>query len=110
MSQCTRLARSDGSSRGSGSREIRGGMVVGMALLFAVLVIRRGVPPTLGATAGGLLEHFSLLFVPAGVGVIVHLPLIRSEWPAITVAVIASTILAMAVTALLMRWLVKASS
>ena len=86
------------------------GPVVGMALLFAVLVIRRGVPPTLGATAGGLLEHFSLLFVPAGVGVIVHLPLIRSEWPAITVAVIASTILAMAVTALLMRWLVKASS
>jgi holin-like protein len=86
------------------------GPVIGMALLFAILVIRRGIPPTLGATVGGLLEHLSLLFVPAGVGVIVHLPLIRAEWPAITVAVVASTILAIAVTGLLMRWLVKGSS
>lgn len=81
------------------------GPVVGMALLFIALVVRGGVPENLRSTASGLLQHLSLLFVPAGAGVLVHLARLGEEWLAITVALVASTALTLTVTALLLRWL-----
>lgn len=83
------------------------GPVVGMAILFAGLAIRGAVPDGLQATAGGLLGHLSLLFVPAGAGVMLHLPLLADEWGPVAAALVASTVLAIAVTALVMRALVK---
>lgn len=50
-------------------------------------------------TTQGLLRHLSLLFVPAGVGVINHLGRLRAEWVAVAAGVIASTVLTIAVTA-----------
>ena len=47
------------------------GPVIGMAMLFATLIARGSAPPALRDTANGLLAHLSLLFVPAGVGVMV---------------------------------------
>lgn len=81
------------------------GPVLGMALLFAGLVIRGGVPGDLGKVAEGLLGNLSLLFVPAGVGVMVHLGLMQRDLLPISVALIVSTLLAIAVTALMMQWL-----
>ena len=52
-------------------------------------------------------RHLSLLFVPAGVGVMVHGALISSEWLPIVVALIGSTALTMVVTALVLRALVS---
>ena len=78
------------------------GPVVGMALLFVTLLIRGRLADGLRDTADGLLRHLSLLFVPAGVGVILHLHLIRDEWQAISVALVASTVATIAVTALVM--------
>jgi putative effector of murein hydrolase LrgA (UPF0299 family) len=48
------------------------GPVLGMLLLLAWLLLRGGVPESVGRTADTLLAHLSLLFVPAGVGVLVH--------------------------------------
>jgi len=78
------------------------GPVVGMALLFAALLIRGELADGLRDTADGLLKHLSVLFVPAGVGVILHLHLIKSEWQAISAALVASTVATIAVTALVM--------
>jgi holin-like protein len=83
------------------------GPVIGFALLLVVLAIRDGVPDELRTTATGLLQHFSLMFVPAGVGVMVHLSRLRDEWLPITVALILSAILTIACTALVMRWLMR---
>lgn len=92
------------------------GPVIGMALLFAGLVMRRRVvaesdgpetPAALHATAGGLLGHLSLLFVPAGVGVMLYLPLVANEWLAISVSLVASTVATIALTALVMRGLAR---
>lgn len=83
------------------------GPVVGMALLFATLLVRGKLPGGLRDTAEGLLRHLSLLFVPAGVGVILHLHLIQSEWKAISAALIVSTIATIAVTALVMVGLAR---
>ena len=47
------------------------GPVAGMLLLLLALIVRRGVPLALDRSASGLLSHLSLLFVPAGVGLMV---------------------------------------
>jgi holin-like protein len=75
------------------------GPVVGMVLLFVGLIVRGGVPAGLQTVAGELLRHLSLLFVPAGVGVMLHLRLIAEEWAAISVALVASTVITVGVTA-----------
>lgn len=79
------------------------GPVAGMAILFVGLLIRGNVPGELQSLAGGLLQHLSLLFVPAGVGVVVHLRLLAAEWPAISASIVVSTVATIAVTALVMR-------
>lgn len=83
------------------------GPVLGMVLLFLGLLVRRwiakkDVPEALQATSAGLLSHLSLLFVPAGVGVMLHLTLIEDAWLALGTALIASTLIAIAVSALTM--------
>ncbi len=79
------------------------GPVIGMALLFATFAWRGGPNEDLRRTASDLLQHFSLLFVPAGVGVMLHLQRIASEWRPIVAALIVSTFLSIAVTALVLR-------
>ncbi|MFX4222207.1 MAG: CidA/LrgA family protein [Thalassobaculum sp.] len=78
------------------------GPVVGMVLLFLGLCVRRGVPAPLQQTASGLLSHLSLLFVPAGTGVLLHVALIREALLPIGVSLVVSTLVAVAVTALAM--------
>ena len=75
------------------------GPVLGMLLLLLGLLVLRRVPKALDRTARGLLDNLSLLFVPAGVGVIAHLDILRAQWLPIAASIIGSTILAMLVTA-----------
>lgn len=79
------------------------GPVVGMALLFAGLMIRGDVPQPLTDTANGLLGNLSLLFVPAGVGVMTHLTLLGTQWLPLTSSLIVSTLLTIAVTGWVMQ-------
>ncbi|WP_430437380.1 CidA/LrgA family protein [Oceanibaculum nanhaiense] len=78
------------------------GPVIGMALLFLTLTLRGNLPDSLRITAGGLLQHLSLLFVPAGVGVVLYLSLIADQWAAISVSLLVSTVVTIAVSALVM--------
>ena len=82
------------------------GPVAGMLLLFLGLMIRGNVPESLSQTANGLLGQLSLLFVPAGVGVMTHLTLLGNQWLPLTASLITSTILTIAVTGLIMQKLV----
>jgi holin-like protein len=81
------------------------GPVIGMVVLFIYLMVRGGVSQAVGRTADGLLSHLSLLFVPAGVGVMLHFRLLEDNWLAVSVALLASTVATIIVTALMMRWL-----
>ncbi len=83
------------------------GPVVGMLALLLVLSGRGKAPPTLTRATHGLLQHLSLLYIPAGVGVMVHLSLIQREWLAIALALVLSTTFTLIVTALTLRWLVQ---
>jgi holin-like protein len=79
------------------------GPVIGMLLLLAGLVMRGAVPDELSNIGDALLGNLSLLFVPAGVGVMLHAQLLGRDWLPLTAALVLSTILTIAVTALVMR-------
>jgi holin-like protein len=80
------------------------GPVVGMVILFCALVVRGHVPAELGTVTTGLLQNLSLLFVPAGVGVMLHAHLLIEHWLALTTALLLSAIVTIAVTGLVMSW------
>ncbi|MXN63797.1 CidA/LrgA family protein [Stappia sp. GBMRC 2046] len=79
------------------------GPVIGMVLLLGGLIVRGGIPEPLAAVGGALLSNLALLFVPAGVGVMLHVALIGREALPITVALLVSTAATIAVTALVMN-------
>lgn len=83
------------------------GPVLGMALLLLALVLRPTTLHAIRPTTQNLLQHLSLLFVPAGVGVMLHLQRLGNEALAIGVALVASTLVGLASAALTMVWLMK---
>ncbi|MBF6992141.1 MULTISPECIES: CidA/LrgA family protein [Cupriavidus] len=83
------------------------GPVLGMILLFGWLVFDDRLLPIIQGTTSELLKHLSLLFVPAGVGIMVHANRIEGEWMPILVALVISTWLAIATTAVVTRMLMR---
>jgi holin-like protein len=57
-----------------------------------------------------LLDHLSLLFVPVGVGVITHVDLLSRYGMQLLVAIVVSTWIGMAVTAWVLRSLLRRDS
>lgn len=74
------------------------GPVVGMLYLFVFLRLRRPteLAPVLRA-GSGLLRHLQLFFIPAGVGVVAYFGVLGDDWLPITVAMLGSWLLALAV-------------
>ncbi|MGI9089906.1 MAG: CidA/LrgA family protein, partial [Gemmatimonadaceae bacterium] len=68
------------------------GSVVGMMLLAAALHIRIVPMWSVRHVADVLVRHLALLYVPAGVAVMLYAGLLREQWLAITVAALTSLI------------------
>ncbi|OXT00506.1 hypothetical protein B7H23_10345 [Notoacmeibacter marinus] len=86
------------------------GPVLGMVLLFVVLLVRGRIGDNLERVGGTLLSYLSLLFVPAGVGVITHLGALRSSLLPLATAIVVPTLLTIIVSALLVKWLDRTDS
>lgn len=82
------------------------GPVVGMLILFAFLLWRGATPTAFETTTRGLLQNLSLLFVPAGVGIITHLHAVAEQWLALSITLIASGAIAIVVTGFVLHWLI----
>ena len=80
------------------------GPVLGLVLLLILLRLRPGAEATVGPTADGLLRNLSLLFVPAGVGIVQHLDRLGEEALPLITALGASTVLALVVSAAVFAW------
>lgn len=80
------------------------GPVLGMVILFCGLLLRGHVPEELSTVTGGLLQNLSLLFVPAGVGVMLHAQLLAKNWAALSIALVLSAVITIVVTGLVMTW------
>jgi putative effector of murein hydrolase LrgA (UPF0299 family) len=83
------------------------GPVAGMLLLIAALLAWPRLQQLVEEAANTLLSHLSLLFVPAGVGIVATAASGSGHWLAILAALTASTVLTLAVTGLLLRGLGK---
>jgi putative effector of murein hydrolase LrgA (UPF0299 family) len=71
------------------------GPVLGLALLLLALRVWPALAETLRPTIGVILANLSLMFVPAGVGVIGNLDVLSEDWFALLVILVISTLLAM---------------
>jgi holin-like protein len=76
------------------------GPVIGMVLLLAFFIAVPKAAAAIQPTAQGLLSHLSLLFVPAGVGIVAHLDKLGADGVPILLALLVSTALSIAVGAL----------
>jgi holin-like protein len=84
------------------------GPVIGLVLCVVVLLARDKIGSrlplelrdgTFEQTGQGILSHLSLLFVPAGVGVVQRLDVLAANALAIVSALVVSTVLTLVVTA-----------
>lgn len=82
------------------------GPVLGLLMLLFALRLT-AVQRCVGAVADFLLANLSLLFVPVGVGVMTHLALISQYGVRIAIVLVLSTWVSLAVTALVMRFLMR---
>ena len=83
------------------------GPVIGLVLMVAWLQWRGSVPESLEGVAKAFVQNLGLLFIPAAVGVVMFWPQLRSHALAVGVALVASVVATMAVTALVLRALSK---
>ena len=74
------------------------GPVLGLVILLAALALKPCLTRALRPTTQVILAHLSLMFVPAGVGVIGNLEVLSSDWARLLVVFTLSTILSMLVT------------
>ena len=80
------------------------GPVIGMVVLVFLLWWKpRTLSKPLETTSRHLLDSLGLLFVPAGVGVISNLDVLRSQWVPILVGLVGSTLVSLVATAYLMH-------
>ncbi len=84
------------------------GPVIGLMFLFVILVVRDRVPASafgplrngaVEGTARGLLANLSLLFVPAGIGIVQQLDLVARHGLVIFAILAASVLVTLLVTA-----------
>jgi len=83
------------------------GPVLGMLLLLGALMLRKRSSHDLDLTADGLLKYLALLFVPAGVGVMVYLDIIGKAWVVLAVTLMGSIIVTLVATGLTMQWMLR---
>lgn len=80
------------------------GTVIGMVLLTAWLALVPRERPGLTAVSGWLTAHLAVMFVPAAVGLVDEGEALSRYGVGLVVATLLSTLLTLAVTALVFRW------
>ncbi len=83
------------------------GPVLGLVLLLVILIVQNGPSHELRDTSTGLLRYLSLLFVPAGVGIVTQLHALADNLAAILISILVSTAIGLAVAGWIMQQLVR---
>ena len=80
------------------------GSVLGMFLLLIALIANDRLASWVRPISLVLISYLAVLFVPAGVGIMLHIDRLKNEALPIGVSLIVSTILTIAVTALVIKY------
>lgn len=73
------------------------GNVIGMVLLFIALQVKLVNEESVAAVSEFLTRNMAIMFLPAGVGIMVAYKLLKDNWLPIALATIVSTLLVLAV-------------
>ncbi|VXC18216.1 LrgA family protein [Burkholderia sp. 8Y] len=76
------------------------GPVIGMLLLLAALRLSKATQSTVEEPSLAFLKHLSLLFVPAGVGIVVYAGRVESDLVPIAATILVGTALTVCITAI----------
>jgi len=83
------------------------GNVIGMILLTAALALRLVKAAWIRPAAEFLVDNLSMLFVPAGVGVMAYFDVISRAWLPIALSVVVSTLVVIAFTGVVFERIAK---
>ncbi len=79
------------------------GPVIGLVLLLVFLLAVRRLPSDIDSVGSGILQHLGLLFIPASVGVLLYLPILKANAWAVVGTLLISVISTIAVTGGLLK-------
>ncbi|WP_250657337.1 CidA/LrgA family protein [Alkalimarinus coralli] len=79
------------------------GAVIGMILFFLYLCLAGGSNEKLQETGSRLLKHLPLLFIPAGVGILVYTEELRTQGIAIVASLTLGSLIAFVITLLIFK-------
>ncbi|HJE03653.1 hypothetical protein AAX26_00256 [Aliarcobacter thereius] len=83
------------------------GSVIGMLLLLGFLFIRKSSFKSLDSAVSIHLKYLPLLFIPAAMGIITQIDIIKKEFWAIFISLFFGTLIALAFSSKLMDYLTK---
>ena len=83
------------------------GPVLGMVFLFITLLLVPRLNHHIAASSEQLLRSMMIMFIPVCVGIMTSYTLLKGQWLALVAAIVISTVLAMAVGALVMQKVMK---
>jgi holin-like protein len=83
------------------------GNILAMILIFVALKVKLIKLETVKPASDKLIKYMVLFFVPYGVGMMVYLDVIKTNWVSIVVATVSSTIITLYVTAIIQQKLEK---
>lgn len=85
------------------------GNILGMVILFILLCTKVIKVDNISNVTNFLLNHLSFFFIPAGVGLMTSLGIIRSTWWQLLVVCLSTTIIIIGVTGIIVQAMSKKS-
>jgi putative effector of murein hydrolase LrgA (UPF0299 family) len=79
------------------------GPVIGLVLMLVFLLAVQRLPSDIDSVGSQLLQHLGLLFIPASVGVLLYLPILKANAWAVVGTLLISVIATIAVTGGLLK-------
>ena len=83
------------------------GNILGMVILFILLCTKVVKVDNISNVTSFLLDHLSFFFIPAGVGLMTSIGIIKSTWWQILIVCISTTIIMMGVTGIIVQTILR---
>lgn len=83
------------------------GNILGMIILFILLCTKVVKVDNISNVTNFLLDHLSFFFIPAGVGLMTSIGIIKSTWWQLLVVCISTTIIIIGVTGIIIQGILK---
>lgn len=83
------------------------GNILGMLILFILLCTKTVKVDNISNVTSFLLDHLAFFFIPAGVGLMTSIGIIKSTWWQILIVCIVTTIIVMGVTGIIVQTILR---